>query len=98
MRKFILFSLITILFVGLALAQPEMRLLRFPTISGNQIVFTYEGDLWRVPADGGDARRITNDPGSETMAKFSPDRECARDATRPDPERFPRGASRRGHA
>src|SRR5262249_15989554 len=32
------------------------RLLRFPDISGNNIVFTYAGDLWSVPRSGGNAR------------------------------------------
>ena len=32
---------------------PEARLLRFPAIHGSQIVFTYAGDLYTVPATGG---------------------------------------------
>ncbi|WP_430973734.1 S41 family peptidase [Sunxiuqinia rutila] len=51
----------------------EARLLRFPAISGNQIVFTYAGDLYSVPADGGTARKLTNDIGFELFARFSPD-------------------------
>ena len=30
----------------------EARLLRFPTIHGNAVVFTYAGDLYTVPAAG----------------------------------------------
>lgn len=48
-------------------------LLRYADIGGGQIVFTYEGDLWLVPAQGGEARRLTTHSGSEVMAKFSPD-------------------------
>ncbi len=51
----------------------EARLLRFPAISGNQIVFTYAGDLYSVPVDGGTARRLTSDVGYEMFARFSPD-------------------------
>ena len=51
----------------------EARLLRFPTIHGNQIVFTYAGDLYTVPASGGVARKLTNDVGYEMFARFSPD-------------------------
>lgn len=51
----------------------EMRLLRAPDIYGNQIVFTYAGDLWTCTTDGGIARRLTSHPGTENWAKFSPD-------------------------
>jgi tricorn protease len=51
----------------------ESHLMRYADIHGNSIVFTYEGDLWRVPATGGDAVRLTTDPGLEGFAKFSPD-------------------------
>ncbi|MCP4594838.1 MAG: hypothetical protein GY842_29260 [bacterium] len=49
------------------------HLMRLADVHGDQIVFTYEADLWLVSTEGGDARRITNDPGSESWAKFSPD-------------------------
>jgi tricorn protease len=51
----------------------ESRLLRFPAIHGNQIVFTYAGDLYTVPAAGGVARKLTSDVGFEMFARFSPD-------------------------
>lgn len=55
-------------------AQEEARLLRFPAIHGNQIVFTYAGDLYTVDAQGGVARRLTSDAqGYEMFARFSPD-------------------------
>jgi len=46
---------------------------RFPAISGDTVVFTAEGDLWKVGAAGGVAERLTSHPGSETFAQFSPD-------------------------
>src|SRR5262245_47276153 len=49
------------------------RLLRFPDISGNSIVFTYGGDLWSVGRSGGIARRLTANPGTEDFPKYSPD-------------------------
>ncbi|HEY3619617.1 MAG TPA: PDZ domain-containing protein [Candidatus Sulfotelmatobacter sp.] len=52
---------------------PEGRLLRFPDVSKNQIVFSYGGDLWLVSRQGGAARRITTHPGQELFGKFSPD-------------------------
>lgn len=54
-------------------AQEEARLLRFPTINGNQIVFSYAGDLYTVPVSGGMARKLTSDAGYEMFSHFSPD-------------------------
>jgi tricorn protease len=54
-------------------AQDEMRLLRFPAIHGNQVVFSYAGDLYTVSTEGGIARKLTSDPGYEMFPKFSPD-------------------------
>ena len=58
----------------MALAQGERPLLlRHPTISQTQIVFSFAGDLWIVGRDGGDARRLTSGIGAETDPFFSPD-------------------------
>ena len=54
-------------------AQDEARLLRFPAIYENQIVFTYAGDLYTVNSEGGIARKLTNHAGYEMFARFSPD-------------------------
>lgn len=60
-------------------AEPEpfagasARLLRLADISADQIVFTYEGDLWLVSDAGGVPRRLTTGHGVEQDAKFSPD-------------------------
>src|SRR3954452_1210019 len=51
----------------------QTKLLRFPDIYGERIVFTYGGDLWTSAASGGTAVRLTAHPGMETYAKFSPD-------------------------
>lgn len=53
--------------------EDETRLMRFPAIGGNQIVFSYAGDLYSVPLDGGTARKLTSDIGYEMFAKISPD-------------------------
>ena len=59
---------------ALALQADEARLLRFPSLNGNRVVFTYAGDLYTVSVQGGVARRLTSDPkGFEMFARFSPD-------------------------
>ena len=54
-------------------AQAQTKLLRFPDIQGDEVVFTYGGDLWTAPVGGGTAKRLTAHPGLELFAKFSPD-------------------------
>lgn len=54
-------------------AMDEARLLRFPAIYENQVVFTYAGDLYTVSADGGMARKLTGHNGYEMFARFSSD-------------------------
>ncbi|PYP65259.1 MAG: protease, partial [Gemmatimonadetes bacterium] len=57
----------------LAAQQPSLGYYRYPAISGNTIVFTAEGDLWRVPIKGGVAQRLTSAQGEESHAAISPD-------------------------
>ena len=51
----------------------EARLLRFPATNGREIAFSYAGDLWTVPVEGGEARRLTSHVGYEMFARYSPD-------------------------
>jgi len=51
----------------------EARLLRFPTLHGDRIVFGYAGQLYTVGAEGGVARRLTSHEGYEMFPRFSPD-------------------------
>lgn len=60
-----------LLLAGSALA--DTRLLRFPDIHGERVVFSYGGDLWSAAIDGGTAWRLTAHPGLELFPKFSPD-------------------------
>ncbi len=50
----------------------ENRLLRFPAIHGDQIVFSYAGNLYTVGSTGGIARRLTSDIGFTMFPRFSP--------------------------
>ena len=52
---------------------PDARMLRFPDVSKDKIVFVYAGDLWIVAKPGGTARRLSSPKGQEMFPKFSPD-------------------------
>jgi len=52
---------------------PDARMLRFPDVSAEKIVFVYAGDLWTVPKEGGLARKLSSPKGQEMFPKFSPD-------------------------
>ena len=74
--KKLLLSIFVLFFLGFTYAQDEARLLRFPAVHGDQVVFTYAGDLYTVTKSGGIARKLTNyDEGYEMFARFSPDGE-----------------------
>jgi len=57
----------------MASGQNEARLLRFPAVSNDQIVFSFAGDLYSVSINGGLARKLTTDAGYEIFPRFSPD-------------------------
>jgi tricorn protease len=59
--------------ISMTMAAEEARLLRFPAVSKEAVVFTYAGDLYTVPLSGGIARRLTSHEGFEMFARFSPD-------------------------
>ncbi len=73
MRLYERIALLGLVLLISASAWAESHLMRFADVHEDQIVFTYENDLWLVSTEGGVARRITNDPGAEVWAKFSPD-------------------------
>jgi tricorn protease len=54
-------------------ASAQTKLLRFPHIHGDKVVFTYGGDLWTASSSGGTAVRLTAHPGVEVFGRFSPD-------------------------
>jgi tricorn protease len=69
----ILLALLALVMVAGARAQdPAPLLLRDPSISQTQVVFSFAGSVWIVGRDGGDARRLTAG-GHEHNPHFSPD-------------------------
>jgi tricorn protease len=57
----------------LAADTPPAGYYRFPSLHDDTVVFTAEGDLWRVGIAGGVAQRLTTHPGTEQLAAISPD-------------------------
>lgn len=53
--------------------ETEMRLMRYPAIHGDTVVFTYASDLWVGKLGGGYARRLTSHAGDEIRPRISPD-------------------------
>jgi tricorn protease len=56
-----------------AAAGPPAGYYRQPALSRGTLVFVAEGDLWKVPAAGGPATRLTTHPGEEGLPAISPD-------------------------
>ena len=69
-------SLVLLLLANLTFAQDgNTPFVRFPALSpdGKQIAFSYEGDIWTMPAEGGLARRLTVHEAYEEQPQWSPD-------------------------
>ena len=69
-----LFAIVTLTlatFAGLATAQ-DKGYYQTPTLHGETLVFSSEGDLWRADADGGTAVRLTTHPEVEINPILSP--------------------------
>lgn len=73
--KKILLALIAPLATASAMAQSDPMWMRFPAISpdGKTVAFSYKGDIWTVPANGGQARQITTNPAYDAYPVWSPD-------------------------
>ena len=75
--KNLLYALFVLSFLSsiTANAQDQMYFTAYPSLTpdAQHIVFTYDGDIWKVPVKGGLASRLTAMPGDEINAKVSPD-------------------------
>lgn len=75
MRKFFLYSMLC-LWCQFSFAQKnEVYFASAPTIApdAKTVIFSHEGDLWKVASDGGTATRLTAMQGNESRASISPD-------------------------
>src|SRR5215510_14098051 len=72
-RNWLVFACLPLLAIALQPAHAQTKLLRFPDVHGDKVVFTYGGDLWTASTSGGLATRLTSHPALELFAKFSPD-------------------------
>lgn len=74
MKKYLFFLLVGLFTVTGAYAITPLWM-RDVAISpdGNQIAFTYKGDIYKVNVAGGKAERLTSQPSYETRAVWSPD-------------------------
>jgi tricorn protease len=73
LRSFAVLCLAATTWLAAAPGSAQTKLLRFPDIHGDQVAFSYAGDIWLAPATGGTAVRLTAHPGLELYPKFSPD-------------------------
>lgn len=62
-------------FFSTLLSARTQGLIRFPALSpdGTRMAFSYQGDIWTVEADGGEARRLTIHESYESHPQWSPD-------------------------
>lgn len=56
-------------------AQEDVYFISTPSLNpdGTEVIFAYDGDLWKVASAGGTATRITAMAGNETYPRVSPD-------------------------
>ncbi|MBU8869962.1 MAG: PDZ domain-containing protein [Gemmatimonadales bacterium] len=71
--KHLLISIFALLVLGLGDAAAETRLLRYPDLQGDTLVFCYGGDIYTASTGGENVKQITDFPGEELLPKFSPD-------------------------
>src|SRR5690554_2037788 len=72
LNQLILTTLILFIFTTKGYSTNDSRLMRFPDINNDLVVFVYAGDIWSVNASGGTARRLTSHEGLELFPKISP--------------------------
>ena len=74
-RRLTLLAILSLMIAVSAATAAEALFCRYPAISpdGGTIVFSYQGDLWSVSADGGGAVRLTAHAAYDGWPVFAPD-------------------------
>ncbi|MFZ0473457.1 MAG: protease, partial [Bacteroidales bacterium] len=62
-----------VLMINGTLVSAENPIMQYPDIHENTIVFVSGNDIWKAPAEGGPAVRLTFSDGRETFPEISPD-------------------------
>jgi tricorn protease len=72
-RTFLL--LLSLVCMNLGMSQSDIELIRFPALSpdGQQLAFSYQGDIWTTRLEEGPARRLTIHESYEHSPQWSPD-------------------------
>ena len=73
MKKIIVLIFILLVYTSLFALEPHF--MQQPAISpdGTTICFSYMSDLWTVPIEGGEAKRLTVSKGNDSYPSYSPD-------------------------
>lgn len=60
---------------GVLFADRPIRMVSDPALSpdGSTVIFSWRGDLWTAPSDGGAAERLTVSPATDSEPLYSPD-------------------------
>lgn len=74
-NRLILFVAVASAWIAAAAHAEPVKRTRYPALSpdGKTIAFSYQGDIWSVPADGGRATRLTTHPARDLQPLFTPD-------------------------
>ena len=75
MKKKVFLFLVNLLTAALLISGTTISLPRTPSVSpdGQFVVFSYNGDIWKVSINGGRALRLTDNTGVEINPVYSPD-------------------------
>jgi len=74
LHRLLTVSLVLAVAVGPALAQETDPFMRHPAVhpDGDTVAFSYQGDLWTVPTEGGRAERLTIHEAYEARPRWRP--------------------------